>query len=388
MTDGRAPAREDARATFHALRLRSLPGVGTVRFRRLVDRFGRPGEALAAPGEAFASIAGREAEAARSEAAWGDGAREVAAQCRRLGVRALVYGGHGYPARLGDLPDPPSLLFVLGRARLLAADCAAVVGSRRATAYGRRTARGIGAALAARGVCVVSGMALGIDGEAHRGALPGPTVAVLGSGVDVVAPASHARLHERIRHAGAVVSEHPPGTPPAACHFPARNRIIAALAQDVVVVEASTRSGALITSEFALDLGREVHAVPGPIDRPTSQGANQLIADGANVVLDAALGGDAAPPEPAPRDPELKALLAAVPPHPFTLDELAVLAGRPIEAVSAGATALQLQGFLVLARDGRFVKTPGRPAGLLRERPRGRRTRQAHGELERCGSRD
>lgn len=370
---GEAPSGEDARETLQALRLWSLPGVGAVRFRRLVDRFGSPGEALAAPAAAFASIAGGEAASARAEAGRGDGdAHRVAAQCRQLDVRVLAYGGPEYPARLGDLPDPPALLFARGRAGLLAGPCAAVVGSRRATAYGRRTARAIGAALAAQDRCVVSGMALGIDGEAHRGALPGPTVAVLGSGVDVAAPPRHARLHEHILEAGAVVSEHPPGTPAAPGHFPARNRIIAALAQDVVVVEASLRSGALITAEFALDLGREVHAVPGPIDRPTSQGANQLIAEGANVVLDASLGTAAGQPEPKPRDPELRALLAVVPSRPFTLDELSVLADQPIEAVSAAATALQLQGFLVIARDGRFVKTPGRPAGILRERPRAR----------------
>ncbi len=357
-----------ASETFHALLLRDLPGVGAVRFRRLVDRFGSPSGALAAPARAFEQIAGREASDARRADAPAARASALAERCAELGARVLAYGGPEYPARLGDLPDPPPVLFVLGRAGLLNRDCAAVVGSRRATAYGRRVARRLGAALVERGGCVISGMALGIDAEAHWGALPGPTVAVLGSGVDVAAPARNASLYDKIAASGAVASEYAPGTDAAPGHFPARNRIIAALAAEVVVVEASARSGALITAEIALDLGREVHAVPGPIDRPTSQGTNRLLADGAGVVLDASLGAGAAPDEAMPSDPELRELLSALPAGPVSLDEFAALAGQPVETLAASVTVLQLQGFVAATRDGRFMRTPGGRPGVVRER--------------------
>lgn len=376
------PAGPRRPAATDALRLRDLPGVGPARFRRLVDRFGSPAAALAAPAAAFAEIAGREALEARGREGSATRARALAGRCAELGIQTLAYGGAGYPARLGDLSAPPSMLFVLGRAGLLEEPCAAVVGSRRATAYGRRVARRLGAALVERGRCVVSGMALGIDAEAHWGALPGPTIAVLGSGVDVVAPVRNASLYERIAESGAVVSEYAPGTQAAPAHFPARNRIIAALAAEVVVVEASLRSGALITADAALDLGREVHAVPGPIDRITSQGANQLLADGAGIVVDASLGARD-DDQPAPGDPELRALLAVFPGRPVSLDELAALADRPAEALSAPVTVLQLQGFVAATRDGRFMRTPGGPATVVRERPRsdpayGRRRRRGH----------
>lgn len=378
MVGGRAAARppasrsseappEDPDGWSSALLLRALPGLGPVRFRRLVDRFGSPAGALAAPLGVFAGVAGEEAAKARADGARIAEARRVAGRCGQIGARVLAYGAPGYPRRLGDLPGPPAVLFVLGRTELLARDCVAVVGSRRATAYGRRTARGLGRALAGLGRCVVSGLALGIDAEAHRGALPGPTVAVLGSGVDVPAPASNAALCERIARAGAVISEYAPGTQAAPGHFPARNRIIAALSADVVVVEASSQSGALITADAALELGREVHAVPGPIDRSTSRGTNQLVADGAGVVLDADLGTAAEASRRAPQEPELRAVLAALPAGPVTLDEISHLAGEPVDSVAAAVTVLDLRGFLAPTRDGRFIRTPGAATGLLRE---------------------
>ena len=354
--------------SLDALLLRALPGVGAVRFRHLVDRFGSPAEALAAPRSMFAKIAGEEATQARADGSRVGQASRVAERCEAMGVRVLAYGTCGYPARLGELARPPAALFVLGNPDLLAEDCVAVVGSRRATAYGRRVARRIGRAFAGRGRCVVSGLALGIDAEAHRGALPGPTVAVLGSGVDVPAPASNAGLYERIVSIGAVVSEYEPGVQAAPGHFPARNRIIAALSADVVVVEASLRSGALITAEIALDLGREVHAVPGPIDRLTSQGTNQLVADGAGVVLDADLAA-AEQASPKPPEPELRAILEALPARPVTLDQISRQAGESVDAVAASVTVLELRGLLAQTRDGRFMRTPGRRDGLVRERP-------------------
>ncbi len=357
-----------AQPAYAALTLRGLPGVGPVRFRSLVDRFGTPSTALAAPSAEFAEVAGQRAEGARHGNAPARRARDVLGQCEAGGIALLVYGSPEYPPALGDLSGPPSVLFALGRTGLLSGPCVAVVGSRRATAYGRRIARRIGALLAGQRRCVVSGMAMGIDAEAHRGALPGPTAAVLGSGVDVPSPRRNAALYRNIVEHGVVVSEYAPGVRPEPHHFPARNRIIAALSRDVVIVEASRRSGALITAGIALDLGREVHAVPGPIDRPTSEGTNRLIADGAGVIFDAGPENPFAGEETLPEEPELRALLAAIPTAPLTVEEVALATNRPVEEVSTLLMVLEIRGFLTPTRDGRVMRTPGRrPLGVREE---------------------
>ena len=353
-------------AVADALVLLGLAGVGPKRFRELVDRFGSPGAALDGGDQEFAAVAGGKAAAARrnlSGAEW-RGARGTARRCAGLGMELLVYGTQAYPPRLRDLPDPPSVLFVAGRSELLAGPCVAIVGSRAATVYGRRVARGLGAMLAARGTCVVSGMAMGIDAEAHRGALPTATAAVLGSGADVASPPRNAGLYREIRRSGVVASEFPPGVQAEAHHFPRRNRIIAALATDVIVVEASKKSGALITVDHALDLGREVHAVPGPIDRPTSEGTNQLIADGAEMILEIGPGDHFGTPVGAlAGEPELQAILAAIPDaRPVTVEEAAVAAELPLEEVAASVGLLEVRGFLTPTRDGRIMRTPGRRA--------------------------
>lgn len=356
-----------------ALTLQSLPRVGPKRFRALVDHFGTPTEALDANPADFEAVAGRGTGTAqrrlRNAAGRADAIRhavEVRKRCASAGITVLVYGTSAYPSTLNALGDPPPVLFALGRTDMLRGRCVAVVGSRRATAYGRRVARGLGASLAGRGRCVVSGMAMGIDAEAHRGALPGPTAAVLGSGVDVVSPPRNRALYEKILQHGVVVSEFAPGVPAEAHHFPRRNRIIAALATGVVIVEASRRSGALITADIALDLGREVHAVPGPIDRPNSEGTNRLIADGAGVIIETGRveGMDAA--AALPEEPELRKLLTALPLGPVTVDEAARLAGRNSEDVGPLLTILEIRGHLTPTRDGRVMKTPGPGAMTVR----------------------
>ena len=194
-----------------------------------------------------------------------------------------------YPAQLAEVPWAPETLYVRGRIVADDALAVAIVGSRRATPYGLEVAERLGAALGARGITVVSGLARGIDSAAHRGALDsgGRTIAVLGSGVDVVYPPENQRLARRIIGAGAVISQFTPGTRPLPYHFPERNRVIAGLALAVVVVEAAERSGALITAGFAAELGREVLAVPGRVSSPESRGAHRLIQDGAALVQDA-----------------------------------------------------------------------------------------------------
>jgi DNA processing protein len=204
-------------------------------------------------------------------------------------IAVITRAGDEYPAQLAAVPSAPETLYVRGRLVADDALAVAIVGSRRATPYGLEVAERLGAALGARGVTVVSGLARGIDSAAHRGALEsgGRTIAVLGSGVDVIYPPENRRLAERIVEAGAVVSQFAPGTRPLPYHFPERNRVIAGLVLAVVVVEAAEKSGALITAGFAAELGREVLAIPGRVSSPESRGAHRLIQDGAGLVQDA-----------------------------------------------------------------------------------------------------
>lgn len=227
------------------------------------------------------------------------------ARMQRLGIRLIPLDAEDYPAPLRAIPDPPCVLFVKGE--LLPEDIRAVgiVGSRRASPYGRHVAAELAAGLAQRGVTVVSGMALGADAAAHDGTLRagGRTLAVLGSGVDVIYPPEHAELYARIAAQGAIISENPPGSPPTRVSFPARNRIISGLSQGIVVVEAPEKSGALITATHALEQGREVFAVPGSVNSVQSRGSHQLLRDGAKLVesVDDILEDLQWPEAPAPR---------------------------------------------------------------------------------------
>jgi DNA processing protein len=213
-------------------------------------------------------------------------ARERLGVLDRMGIHLLAVGHASYPPRLSELYDPPACLFVRGDPEALNAPSVAVVGSRRCTPYGRHAAESIGGALASHGVAVVSGLALGIDGAAHRATVDagGTPVAVLGNGIDRIHPRSHVRLGRSVLQRGALVSEFPPGVSALAHHFPQRNRILAALSDVVVVVEAAARSGALITAEFALELGRDIYAVPGEMGVRAHEGTLALIRDGAGVV--------------------------------------------------------------------------------------------------------
>ena len=201
--------------------------------------------------------------------------------------RALSPADAGYPSRLAEVPDAPATLHVHGALVDADALAVAVVGSRRATPYGLEVAETLAADLAARGVTIVSGLARGIDAAAHRGALRvgGRTLAVLGSGIDVIYPPENRRLAAEIAERGALLSQFAPGTPPLPQNFPTRNQVIAALSLAVVVVEAAEKSGSLITARLAAELGREVLAVPGRITAPESRGANRLIQDGALVAM-------------------------------------------------------------------------------------------------------
>ncbi len=279
-------------------------------------------------------------------------------------------GDPDYPPLLLQTADPPLLLYVQGAPALLAAPSVAVVGSRNPTAQGADNARAFAAALSAQGLVVVSGLALGIDGAAHAGALEGGvgTLAVVGTGLDRVYPARHRELAHRIAAAGergALVSEYAPGTPALPAHFPQRNRIIAGLTLGTLVVEAALRSGSLITARLAAEAGRDVFAVPGSIHAPQSRGCHALIQQGAQLVQSAADIIDALhlarassrPPESAPAsagagDPILEALGH----DPVTLDALIARTGWPAHELAARLLELELKGLAARLPGGLYQR--------------------------------
>lgn len=296
----------------------------------------------------------------------------VRAALRRARARAVLVGDPDYPSGLLDLTDPPVCLFVRGSPSAPWPAAVAMVGARRCTPYGREVAEWLARELSRVGLSVISGAARGIDAAAHRGALAGPgtTVAVLGSGIDVPYPRANRGLIDEVARRGLVVSEYPPGVEARAHRFPARNRLVAALAEGVVVVEGAPDSGSLITAEFAMDLGREVMAVPGAIMGPLSAAPHSLIKDGAALIRGPQDVLAALALEPArstvgrPRSEvdvsgltsEERAVLAAVPGTPVTLDAVAAAAGVPPGPALRVLSSLELRG-LVVAAGGRYGLT-------------------------------
>lgn len=352
------------------LRLLRSRRVGPVTFHRLLSEHGGVEAALRALPD-IARAAGVEGyevcplPVVRAELTAGRAAR----------AQLLLHGRTGYPARLRDLADAPPVLWARGEVGLLARDMVALVGARSASSLGLRMARRLADGISAAGVVVVSGLARGIDAEAHQAALAGGTVAVMAGGIDVIYPEENAALAARIAAEGCLLSEQPPGLQPQARHFPLRNRIIAGLSRAVVVVEAAARSGSLITARDALDQGREVMAVPGHPFDARAAGCNQLIRDGATLVRGPAdvlevLGLQhierAQPPEapapvlPGPLPParplaETAALhgqiLARLGPSPTAEDMLIRDLAMPPASMAAALLTLEL--------DGRILRAPG-----------------------------
>lgn len=292
------------------------------------------------------------------------------AATRACGARLVAWGSPEYPWQLRDLHDPPVALFVIGAPPPEITGAVAVVGARRSTAAGRESASAIGRGLAAAGVCVVSGAARGIDSAAHEGALEagGPTLAVLGCGLDVADAVGSRALVARVARAGTLVSEYPPGTPAFPKHFPARNRIVAGLCAATVVVEGARGSGSMITAEHAMELGRDVYAVPGPVASALSEVPLQLIRDGARMIrgpedLLEDLGVEAAPSLFDERlrldDAERRALDALV--EPTLAERLATRLGTSVPEIVGVLMRLELRG-LVRNVGGRYEPT-------LRARP-------------------
>jgi DNA processing protein len=283
----------------------------------------------------------------------------------RAGAVLVPYVSPAYPWRLARIADPAPVLSVIGDVSAVSAPAVAVVGARAATGYGRRVVRSLAGDLARAGLVIVSGLAHGIDAEAHRAALDagGRTVAVQACGPDQVYPAAHRGLAREIARSGAVVTELPPGARPQRAYFPLRNRLISGLSCALVVVEARDRSGSLITVRHALNQGIDVFAVPGPVDVPTSVVPNRLLRDGALPALDASdvldalalAAGPARPrPEPEAMSPAAAGLLAVLARGPMSRDELARAVRRAPEAIAPAVLDLELDGRIVRDRDGRL----------------------------------
>jgi DNA processing protein len=409
------PAGEHDAEAAHLLALAALPGIGpaavlachrgrgaVAAWRALVT--GRPDrhpDLAAAVGRLHRRRHGERLEADLVAAARAADPAETLARHLAHGCRILVHGRADYPRRLADDPAPPAVLLALGDLSALDGPTVAVVGTRNATRLGRDLAAGLGRDLAGAGVAVVSGLALGIDAAAHRGALAaahaedreavgtetaapapgiGPPVGVVASGPDIAYPRSNRRLHHDVRTHGLLLTETPLGLRPTAWRFPARNRVIAALADAVVVVESRRAGGSILTAGEALERGVTVLAVPGHPTAPAAGGTNDLLFDGAAVVrsstdvLDAIGLTVPAPPSrstkpTAPVDPLAAAILAAIGETPAALGEIVARSGLDLDAVSPVLAALEAQG-LVSRTGGWYERGAGpAPAGTGRGTP-------------------
>lgn len=333
------------------LRLTLIPGLGGETQRKLLAAFGLPAAIFAAGRPTVRGVVGDKADLLFDTAA-SEAVDQALAWAEQPGNAILTLADAEYPRALLETADPPSLLYVRGRPELLDTPGLAIVGSRNATPQGIRTAEDFAKTLAGSGLTIASGLALGIDAAAHRGALAagGSTVAVIGTGADRLYPARNKDLALHIAEQGAIVSEFPLGTPALAANFPRRNRIISGLARGVLVVEAAPGSGSLITARLAGEQGREVFAIPGSIHSPLARGCHQLIKQGAKLVESAqdvleelgwpARAAAAAPPAADNADP----MLAALGHDPCGLDELAARTGLAADELLARLLALELAG--------------------------------------------
>lgn len=295
----------------------------------------------------------------------------------------ITLGDPAYPRLLLQIPDPPNVLYAIGRVELLNEPCFAIVGSRNCTGAGGRDARAFAHALSSAGLCIVSGLALGIDTHAHTGGLEGAgsTIAVMGTGPDVIYPARNRELAHHIARQGCLLTEFPLGTPSMSGNFPRRNRLISGLSRGVLVVEAARRSGSLITARLAADQDRDVFAVPGSIHSPHSKGCHHLIKDGAKLVDDAAdilieLGMPAPQSEGDSRVGELDEI--EVRPHlvlnairfaPLTIDQISGITGAPPGVVAAELSRLEVEGRVESMAGGRFQLNESQPSRQAMKAP-------------------
>ena len=346
------------------LHLSLIPGLGVGGYWRLVHHFGSPGEVLRASRKDLLRVPGIREQQVVGLCDGSDPKKRGEEEFERLagfGGVVLSYEDPGYPQLLKELTDPPPLLYLLGDPALMTQTMVAMVGSRAATSYGRRIAYELAKGLSEQSLTVVSGLALGIDAESHRGALTaaGRTVGVLGCGLDVVYPSQNRSLYRQLAEHGALITEYPLGTRPDGFRFPARNRIIAGISQGIVVVEAARRSGSLITAQIGLDYGREVFAVPGQVDSCKSEGTHWLLQQGAKLVqraeditvelsgrysFDAVNSGTQK--SHSDLDPDAVALLEIIEPYPQMRETLIAMSGIPPSRVSELLLFLELEGLV------------------------------------------
>ena len=343
------------------LRLSLTPGIGPAALRGMLSKYGLPEAVLARSRNELAEFAPATSLDAMNSAAVDRAVERALDWVKGEGCAIITLADESYPRALLEIPDPPPLLYVRGRLELVRWPALAVVGSRNATAQGESNATAFATALSDAGLTIVSGLALGIDAAAHRGGLAGAssTIAVLGTGVDVIYPRANAELASRIAREGLLVSEFALGTPAAQHHFPRRNRLISGLSRGCLVVEAAIASGSLITARAAADQGRDVFAIPGSIHSPLAKGCHALIKSGAKLVESAddvlaELSGMRSAAARAPRSeaaPEETGLLAHMGHDPVDIDLLCQRAGLSAEQVSAELLRLEL--------DGRVSSLPG-----------------------------
>lgn len=344
------------------LAINRLPSLRHAERAALLDASASPGDILAA----------------RARVDWHGVERDLA-WLEHPDRHLLTFATAGFPAPLRHIADPPPVLFVEGDPGVLAAPQVAIVGSRRATPCGMQTAYALSESLAGCGLAITSGLALGVDGASHRGAIAarGTTLAVAANGLDSVYPRRHRRLARAVVESGALVSEFAPGTPPLAAHFPRRNRLISGLALGVVVVEAARRSGSLITARLAAEQGREVFAVPGPVQSPLSRGCHHLIREGAKLVEQVSdileelpdgpwrLVGPEAPATPDRLldglDAREKNVLHCVAYGATSVDCVVERSGLTADMVCSILLALEIRGLVVPVPGGAYCRVTNRP---------------------------
>ncbi len=336
-----------------------VKGIGSVRFKALLDRFGNAEAAWSASPEALAELGlSRKIIESFQRVRKGVSLEQIWERIQSLGVLMLTWDDEGYPRHLKEIDQPPPVLYLRGS--LMPEDewAVAIVGTRRVTSYGRQVAEDVATTLAHSGVTIVSGLARGVDSIAHQAALNagGRTLAVLGNGVDLVYPPENRRLAAQIIEHGALVSDYALGTPPDGLNFPPRNRIISGLSMAAIIVEAGVTSGALITATFAAEQGRDVFAVPGNINAPQSQGTNRLIRDGAQPLLNpqdvleslnmTMITEHRAVRVALPTGPIESRLYQLLSHEPMHVDEIRAQANIPIETVSATLAMMELKGMV------------------------------------------
>ena len=356
------------------LRFTLAPGVPLGAQHALLRHFGSPHAALQAPREEVAGVCGPAVAHALTRGPTQTLLDRTLAWLEHPSHHFVTFADDDYPRMLLQTPDPPTLLYASGRLELLQRPCIAIVGSRNATPRGIQDAEALARAISDNGVCVASGMARGIDAAAHRGALRGggSSIAVLGTGIDLVYPRGHEELAQSLAQRGCLISELPLGMHPDRWNFPRRNRLISGLSRGVVVVEAAPESGSLITARLAVQQNRDVFAVPGSIHAPHSKGCHALIKDGAKLVETAAdvLEECGFAPPPAPHAPAAQParahpLLHAMGFAPMCVDELVALTGLHAGDVAAQLSRLEIDGRVKPLGGGRFQRQEGSAEAAL-----------------------